>query len=158
MILNTNHFLFLIVTLSSVMKWQSFSDTMLPICLDYTFDLGKRQEMVTYREAWCATVHGVMESQIQLGDWTTTATLVKRQPSPAFLPGEWAEEPGGLQSMGSQRVGHNWVTNTSTLVKRRTGLFERVWRTVLPWKQGRLKQSICFWILSRLVGLRCHYK
>ena len=23
------------------------------------------------------------------------------------------EEPGGLQSMGSQRVGHNWVSNTS---------------------------------------------
>ena len=23
------------------------------------------------------------------------------------------EEPGGLQSMGSRRVGHNWVTNTS---------------------------------------------
>ena len=26
----------------------------------------------------------------------------------------WAEEPGGLQSMGSQRVGHSWATNTST--------------------------------------------
>ena len=25
------------------------------------------------------------------------------------------EEPGGLQSMGFQRVGHKWVTNTSTL-------------------------------------------
>ena len=24
----------------------------------------------------------------------------------------WTEEPGGLQSMGSQTVGHNWVTNT----------------------------------------------
>ena len=24
----------------------------------------------------------------------------------------WTEEPGGLQSMGSQRVGHNWTTNT----------------------------------------------
>ena len=24
----------------------------------------------------------------------------------------WTEEPGGLQSMGSQRVGCNWVTNT----------------------------------------------
>ena len=24
----------------------------------------------------------------------------------------WTEEPGGLQSIGSQRVGHNWVTNT----------------------------------------------
>ena len=25
----------------------------------------------------------------------------------------WTEEPGGLQSMGSQRVGHDWITNTS---------------------------------------------
>ena len=24
----------------------------------------------------------------------------------------WTEEPGGLQSMGLQRVRHNWVTNT----------------------------------------------
>ena len=24
----------------------------------------------------------------------------------------WREEPGGLQSMGLQRVGHNWATNT----------------------------------------------
>ena len=24
----------------------------------------------------------------------------------------WTEEPGGLQSMGSQRVEHTWVTNT----------------------------------------------
>ena len=24
----------------------------------------------------------------------------------------WTEEPGGLQSMGSQRLGHNWTTNT----------------------------------------------
>ena len=23
----------------------------------------------------------------------------------------WAEEPGGLQSMGSLRVGHDWVTS-----------------------------------------------
>ena len=26
----------------------------------------------------------------------------------------WTEEPGGLQSMGSQRVGHDWATNTAT--------------------------------------------
>ena len=25
----------------------------------------------------------------------------------------WMEEPGGLQSMGSKRVGHNWVTSLS---------------------------------------------
>ena len=31
---------------------------------------------------------------------------------PVFLPGEspWTEEPGGLLSMGTQRVRHNWVT------------------------------------------------
>ena len=26
----------------------------------------------------------------------------------------WTEEPGGLQSMGLQRVGHGWATNTFT--------------------------------------------
>ena len=31
------------------------------------------------------------------------------QPIPVFLPGEspWTEESGGMQSMGSQRVGHD---------------------------------------------------
>ena len=31
------------------------------------------------------------------------------QPTLVFLPGEspWTEEPGGLQSIGSQRVGHD---------------------------------------------------
>ena len=29
----------------------------------------------------------------------------------------WTEEPGGLQSMGSQRVGHNWATNTYSFTR-----------------------------------------
>ena len=29
------------------------------------------------------------------------------------------EEPGGLQSTGSQRVGHDWATNTHTLQKKK---------------------------------------
>ena len=34
------------------------------------------------------------------------------QPTPVFLPGEspWTEEPGGLRSTASQRVGHDWAT------------------------------------------------
>ena len=38
------------------------------------------------------------------------------QPTPVYLPGEspWTEEPGGLQSMRSQRVGHDWATKHST--------------------------------------------
>ena len=33
------------------------------------------------------------------------------KPTPLFLPEEspWTEEPGTLQSMGSQRVGHYWI-------------------------------------------------
>ena len=36
----------------------------------------------------------------------------KQQPTPVFSPGEspWTEEPGRLESNGSQRVGHDWVT------------------------------------------------
>ena len=38
------------------------------------------------------------------------------QPTPVVLPGEspWTEGPGGLQTMGSRRVGHGWVTERST--------------------------------------------
>ena len=28
----------------------------------------------------------------------------------------WTEEPGRLQSMGSQRVGHDWVANTLRVI------------------------------------------
>ena len=40
------------------------------------------------------------------------------QPASVFLPGEspWAEEPGGLQFMGLQRVGHDWATKHSTAI------------------------------------------
>ena len=32
--------------------------------------------------------------------------------TPVFLRIPWTEEPGGLQSTGSQRVGHDWANNT----------------------------------------------
>ena len=39
-----------------------------------------------------------------------------RQPTLVSLPGEslWTEEPGRLQSMESQRVGHDWATKHNT--------------------------------------------
>ena len=39
------------------------------------------------------------------------------QSTPLFLLGEspWTDEPGGLQSMGSQRIGHNWAIMQSPM-------------------------------------------
>ena len=66
------------------------------------------------REAWYVTVHGLANSQTQLSDFTHSLThskgirIRKWQSTPVLawrIPG--TEEPGGLLSMGSHRVGHN---------------------------------------------------
>ena len=43
----------------------------------------------------------------------------------------WTEEPGDLQSMGSQRVEHDWVTNTTKDLFMRLMSFSCVFK-VLP--------------------------
>ena len=111
--------------------------------------LSKLWEMVKDCEAWHAAVHGIVKSQTQLSDWTTTTTtkawlqaslvaqtvknLPAMQQTQVWSLGQedppengvathsnilawrvpWTEEPSGLQSMGSKRVRHDWVTNTS---------------------------------------------
>ena len=44
-------------------------------------------------------------------------------PTPVFFPGEspWIEEPGGLQFMRSQRLGHDWATIYSTCQAQQLG-------------------------------------
>ena len=66
--------------------------------------------------AWWAAVYGVTQSWTRLKRLSSSSSSSIRsmrawQPTPVFLPGESprTEEPGGLQSVGSQRVGHNWV-------------------------------------------------
>ena len=57
----------------------------------------------------------VQETQVQPLDWedplekgiaTHSSIFAQRIP--------WTEDPGGLQSMGLQQVGHDWATNTFT--------------------------------------------
>jgi len=94
------------------------------------------------RGAWQATVHRISKSRTQLKRLRTceffpVAQMVKNLPAmqetqiqsldredplengmaihSSFawrIP--WTEEPGGLQSMGLQRVRHDWATNTTT--------------------------------------------
>ena len=66
------------------------------------------------RGAWWAAVHGVTKSWTQLSDFTFTFPFHALEKEMAThsnvhawrIPG--MAEPGGLLSMGSHRVGHNW--------------------------------------------------
>ena len=119
-------------------------------------NLSELLEMVMKREAWCAAIHGVTESDTtERLNWTElnqqnntlhsylrsslVVQMVKNLPAVQEIPQvgslgwedllekemathsnivawwiPWTEEPEGLQSMGSQRVRHDWVTNTFT--------------------------------------------
>ena len=51
---------------------------------------------------------------------------LKRMATHSSIPAweiPWTKKPGGLQSMGSQRVGHDWVVNTFTLDHLRATCF-----------------------------------
>ena len=60
----------------------------------------------------------------------------------------WTEEPGGLQSMGSQRVGHSWATNTYLLTYLKTNTPGSC-PSVLPWDLPQKFLQICC-LLSRI--------
>ena len=63
---------------------------------------------------WWAAVHGVAGSGTRLSDFTLTFHFHALEEEMAThssvlawrIP--WTGEPGGLPSMGSHRVGHNW--------------------------------------------------
>ena len=63
--------------------------------------------------AWWAAVHGVAKSRTRLSDFTLAfhfhALEKEMAPHSSVLAWRipWTEEPGGLQSMRSQRVGHD---------------------------------------------------
>ena len=81
--------------------------------------------------AWWAAVHGVAEGQTRLSDFTFPfhfQALEKEMATHSSVPA-WripeTGEPGGLPSMGSHRIGHDWsdlaeaAEQTSTLFRGR---------------------------------------
>ena len=66
------------------------------------------------RGAWWAAVHGVARSRTRLSDFTFTFhfhALEKEMATHSSVLAwriPWMAEPGGLSSLGSHRVGHDW--------------------------------------------------
>ena len=58
------------------------------------------------KESTCNAGDLGQEDALEKGMATHSSILAQRIP--------WTEKPRGLQSMGSQRVRHNWATNTHT--------------------------------------------
>ena len=82
----------------------------------------------TMQETWVRSLG--WEDPLEEGMATDSRILVWRIP--------WTEEPGGLQSMGSQRVRHDWVTKHSTAwTVRQSVLFGNALGTVIC--------STCLW-------------
>ena len=77
--------------------------------------------------AWNAENPGLIlswEDPLEKGMATHSSILAWKIP--------WTEEPGGLQSMGLQRVGHNWATDTFTFNSQHSE-----YAMLLPfWAQG----------------------
>ena len=64
------------------------------------------------RGAWWATVHGVTKSRTQLSNFTFTFHASEKEMATHCSVLAWRipgmGEPGGLLSVGSHRVGHDW--------------------------------------------------
>ena len=58
----------------------------------------------------------------------------------------WTEEPGGLQSMGLQRVGHDWATSLSLSLSH-----HEMWR---DWERVKMAQLCLLFVISYIMENR----
>ena len=103
--------------------------------------------------AWWAAVHGVAKSQTQLSDFTFIFHFHAFEKEMAIhstvlawrIPG--TGKPGGLPSMGSHRVRHDW----SDLAAAATEPHGSLWPQVDECKQGR--PGFCWSYMERICQL-----
>ena len=101
------------------------------------------------RGGWWAAVHGVTKSQTWLSDFTFTFHFYALERAMALhssvlawrIPG--TGEPGGLPSLGSHRVGHDWsdlaaaaaavAFNLTAAIKQRKKLLDVLLQIIVPY-------------------------
>ena len=122
--------------------------------------------------AWWAAVHGVTRSRTQLSDFIFTFhfhALEKEMATHSSvlawrIPG--TGEPGGLPSLGSHRVGHDWcdlAAAAATAWSSRSGKSNLSWkviRTVMTFGSWELRRDLkeFSWWEYRFQGCVCLWK
>ena len=109
--------------------------------------------------AWWAAVHGVTWSRTRLSDFTFTFHFHALEKAMAThssvlawrIPG--TEEPGGLLSMGSHRVGHDWSDLAAAAAAAAAAAeFNRRWSIWTLFKRGKTTDIL----LSSLIQNQKH--
>ena len=73
----------------------------------------KVDERTTYYTGWSTSERESQTSYINTYIWNLAEKAMAPHSSTLAWKIQWAEEPGGLQSMGSLRVRQDWVTSLS---------------------------------------------
>ena len=126
----TSYPLIVFLVFNSVFKGEGNGTPLQCSCLENPMDGG----------AWWAAVHGVAEGRTRLSDFTFTFhfhALEKEMATQSSvlawrIPG--TGEPGGLPSMGSHRVGHDW-SDSAVCLKQTCYTNGESFKPKIPWKQ-----------------------
>ena len=124
--------------LTKCVNYQAFYKTIPYITTEASPVAHMAKNLHTVWETWVQFLG--QEDPLEKGMATHSSILAWRM--------SWLEEPGGLQSIGSQRIGHDWSTNTSSLPLHNYSIKEVNWGVIEYYMEG----SHC-WFVSILLLL-----